>query len=92
LHAQSFVVFYRVERTYLQQPGDVPQKNDLPHYVSGDSACSVASVFVNQDGARLIGGVSDLPGDKATATASRDGRVYVVFVQRGDEAPLRPAR
>jgi len=64
----------------------------VPHYVSSESALSAASVFINQDGARLLGSVSELPGDKATATAWRDGSVYIVFVQRGDEAPPRPSR
>ena len=64
---------------------------DVAHYVSADSAQRAASLFVQQESGRLLGGISELPGDKATATAWRDGRVFVVFVQRGDEALPRSA-
>jgi hypothetical protein len=59
--------------------------------VSGECASSAVSTFVDEDRARLVGSVSELPGDKATATAVRDGRIYVVFAERGDEAPPRRA-
>lgn len=86
-------MYYRIERTYLaNELTGSSLKADVPHYVSSESALLAASRFVNQDGARLIGPVSDLPGDKATATAWRDGSLYIVFVERGDEGPFRPSR
>jgi hypothetical protein len=67
----------RSERTYLanELTGASP-KADMPHYVAGKSAFSAASVFVDQDGARLIADVSDLAGGKATATAWRRRRLH----------------
>ena len=82
--------YYRVERTYLtDSTGKSLQQNDAPHYVSSECASSAISTFVDEDRARLVGPVSELQGDKATATAARDGRIYVVFAERGDEAPPR---
>jgi hypothetical protein len=85
--------YYRVERTYLTDTtGKSRQQNDAAHYVSSGCAISAVSAFVDQDRARLVGPVSELQGDKATATAVRDGQIYVVFAERGDEAlPRRVA-
>ena len=78
---------YRVDRTYVADAsGDSAQHVDPPHFVAGKSASSVALDFVAQDSARLLGAVTELIGDKAMATAWRDGRVFVLFVQRGGEA------
>ena len=83
-------VYYRVDRTYVTDPtGQAAKQDDPPHFVAGGSAGSVARDFIDQESAHLLGAVTELTGDKAMATASREGRVFVVFVQRGAEAPPR---
>lgn len=76
---------YQVRRTYIRgTAGDSTIRRDKsPHHVTGDSARSAALSFINDDGARLLGVISDLPEeDEATACAWREGRVYVILVQR----------
>ncbi|HEY3054740.1 MAG TPA: hypothetical protein VGK31_02285 [Thermoanaerobaculia bacterium] len=83
-------VYYRVDRSYVPDAsGDSVQHADPPHFVAGESAGAVARDFVLQDSARLLGSVTELTGDKAVATGWRDGKVFVLFVQRGCDAPPR---
>lgn len=81
-------MYYKVERTYLTSAeGDSEQQADkTPYFVAAPDASSAAAAFVTNEHARLLGGVSAFAGDKATATAWRDGRLYIIFVQRGAEA------
>ena len=81
-------MYYRIERTYLTNAaGDSEQEHDkVPYFVAAGSASAAASAFVSDDRGRLLGGVSTFPGDKATATAWSNGRLYILFVQRGAEA------
>ena len=81
-------VYYKIERTYLTTAeGDSEQQSDkTPYFVAASDASAAASAFVGNENARLLGGVSAFVGDKATATAWRDGRLYIIFVQRGAEA------
>ena len=81
-------MYYKIERTYLTNAeGDSEQLSDkTPYFVAASDASSAAAAFVTNENARLLGGVSSFAGDKATATAWRDGRLYIVFVQRGAEA------
>ena len=39
---------------------------------------------------QAVGGVSAFVGDKATATGWLDGRLYIIFVQRGAESIASP--
>ena len=76
---------YLVRRTYIRgTAGDSTIRRDRSaHTVSADSARGAALSFITADGARLLGVVSDLPEeDEATACAWREGRVYVLLVQR----------
>jgi hypothetical protein len=80
-------MFYKVDRTYLTDgTGHSNLQLSPPYIVTADSAHAAAIAFVTHERAKLLGSVSELQGDKATATASIDGRVYVVFVQRGLES------
>lgn len=76
---------YLVRRTYIRgTAGDSTIRRDRsPHPVVAETARSAARAFISDDGARLLGVISDLPEeDEATACAWRDGRVYVILVQR----------
>ena len=81
-------VYYKVERTYLTNlEGESEQQHDkTPYFVSASDSSAAATSFVSGENARLLGGVSAFAGDKATATAWCDGRLYIIFVQRGVEA------
>jgi hypothetical protein len=81
-------VYYKVERTYLTTAdGESEQQHDkAPYFVAAADASAAAAAFVTNESARLLGAVSSFAGDKATATAWIDGRLYIIFVQRGAEA------
>ena len=84
-------VYYKIDRTYLTNAeGESEQQHDkTPYFVAAANSSAAAAAFVTNESARLLGGVSPLTGDKATATAWVDGRLYIIFVQRGAEA-IRP--
>ena len=81
-------MYYKVDRTYLTTAeGESEQQHDkTPYFVAAGSASAAASAFVTNESGRLLGSVSSFAGDKATATAWIDGRLYIIFVQRGAEA------
>ena len=84
-------VYYKIDRTYLTNvEGESEQQHDkTPYFVAAADSSSAAAAFVTNESARLLGGVSAFTGDKATATAWVDGRLYIIFVQRGAES-IRP--
>ena len=84
----SALVYYKVDRTYLTNAqGENEQQHDkTPYFVAASEASAAALSFVRNENGRLLGDVSAFAGDKATATAWVDGRLYIVFVQRGAEA------
>jgi len=81
-------VYYKIERIYLTNAaGESEQQTDnAPYFVSANDAPAAAASFVADENGRLLGTISAFSGDKAAATAWRDGRLYTVFVQRGAEA------
>jgi hypothetical protein len=81
-------VYYKVERIYLTNAaGESDQQTDnAPYFVSAADAPAAAASFVNDENGRLLGTVSAFSGDKAAATAWREGRLYTIFVQRGAES------
>jgi hypothetical protein len=85
-------VYYKVDRTYLTTAdGESEQQHDkTPYFVAAADASSAASAFVSNESGRILGTVSAFTGDKATATAWVDGRLYIVFVQRAAEAIKTP--
>src|SRR5262249_34632169 len=85
-------VYYKVDRTYLTSAeGDNEQQHDkTPYFVAAGDAASAASTFIGNENGRLLGAVSKFAGDKATATGWVDGRLYIIFVQRGAEAIKAP--
>ena len=85
-------MYYKIERTYLTNlQGESEQQHDkTPYFVSASDSSAAATTFVTNESARLLGGVSAFAGDKSTATAWRDGRLYIIFVQRGVEAIASP--
>ena len=84
-------MYYKIDRTYLTNvEGESEQQHDqTPYFVAAADSSSAAAAFVTNESARLLGGVSAFAGDKATATAWVDGRLYIIFVQRGAEAIKR---
>jgi hypothetical protein len=79
-------VYYSVERVYLGD-GEAEERRRSPrHLISANSAQDAARAFIESEGASMIGSVSALRGDKATATAVHDGKAYVVFVERGADS------
>ncbi len=54
--------------------------------VSADSAPAAVMAFLSGDRSSLLGPVSPISGDKATATVIDAGRVYVVFVERASDS------
>jgi hypothetical protein len=86
LHAEDRV-YYRVDRAFVTDgTGQSDHRVDTtPYMVRGTGAAAAALAFIVEDGARLLGTITDLPGDKASATAWRDGSCYVIFVQRAAE-------
>lgn len=81
-------MYYKVDRTYLTTvEGQSEQQPDkTPYFVAASDASAAAAAFVTNEAGRLLGNVSSFAGDKATATAWIDGRLYIIFVQRGAEA------
>jgi hypothetical protein len=81
-------MFYKIERTFLTDAGGNSARSTdrLPHMIAADSANAAAAAFVARDHGTMLGNISDLPGDKATATAADRGRVFVVFVERASDS------
>jgi hypothetical protein len=81
-------VYYRIDRTYLtDEAGKYQRAHDSkPYLVPADSAGAAAVAFITNEMASLVGPVSMLPGDKATATAEVGHRVYVIFIERAAES------
>ena len=63
-------MYYKVDRTFIT--------NGTGKYERGQ--------FITHESASLLGSITSLPGDKATATAEVAERVYVIFIERADEA------
>jgi hypothetical protein len=85
-------VYYKIERTYLTdaEGGHEQQADKTPYFVAATDASSAASAFISNENGRLLGAVSGFAGDKATATGWIDGRLYIIFVQRGAESIQAP--
>lgn len=85
-------MYYKVDRTYLTNvAGESEQHHDkTPYFVAAPGAPAAAAAFVANESGRLLGSVSSFAGDKATATARMDGRLYIIFVQRGAESINAP--
>ena len=81
-------MYYKIERTFLTDRDGRSQQNSdrLPYMVSAQSAQGAALAFIARDEANLLGPVSQVSGDKATATAARGGQVYVLFVERAADS------
>lgn len=84
-------MYYKIDRIYLtDREGQYQCVHDAtPHLVPADSASASAVAFVTHENAVLLGPITTLAGDKATATAQIGKRVYVVFIERAAEA-IRP--
>ena len=82
------LVYYKVDRTYLtNEVGQYERAHDSkPYLVPAENASAAALAFVTHEHASLVGSITSLPGDKASATAEVDRRVYVLFIERADEA------
>jgi hypothetical protein len=88
-------MYYRVERAYLSaRAAKTDPGVDLPAYLMpAANARDAVMIFVSSEQATLLGTISELPGDKAIATARIEERVCVVFAQRAAEAvPSPPPR
>jgi hypothetical protein len=85
---------FRIKRTYVESTaGESTMRSDrLAHRVSADSATAAALNFISGDNARILGAVKELPSGEVTATAWREGRVYVIFVDRWEEQADGEAR
>lgn len=82
---------YEVERVYLTDEHAQPAQVTEPiAFIESDSAMNAAVAFVERDGARLLGSICDAPGDQCTATAWREGRLYVITVWREGLRPTHP--
>jgi hypothetical protein len=83
-------MYYRVGRTYITdaEGRSVTSADPRPYLVAANSAAGAVTIFLETDKSRMMGGVSELQGDKATATAMRtdDRRVFVIFVERAAES------
>jgi hypothetical protein len=86
------LLHYEVERVYLTEENGRPaQTVEPPVLVNASSAKEAALAFVNKEGARLLGPLSEVPGDLCTATAWKGGRLYVITVWQLGHTPLRQA-
>ena len=92
-------MYYRIERTDLAAPDRPAQRvlDTRPYLVPGANARAAAIAFITHESAQLLGEVSELAGDKAAATAARDGWLFTIFVQRATDAiadrrPTAPGR
>ena len=82
---------YEVERVYLtDETGQPSQFTDALSIVTAPSANDAARIFVEREGARLLGTICDAPGDQCTATAWREGRLYVITVWPVGHRPVSP--
>ena len=81
-------MYYRVERTYLTNVlGKYDRTPDRkPYLVLAGDASAAATAFVTDEHGHLLGPVTPLRGDKATATAAAGQRVFVIFVERAQDA------
>jgi hypothetical protein len=84
-------MYYRVSRTFLTDSGGRSERQEdrRPFLVQASNAADAAAAFIEDERANLVGDVTELPGDKATATAEAGNRRFVVFIERALEA-LRP--
>ena len=91
MQTQTNRVYYKIERTFLTNAaGESEQQSDkTPYLVNASDAAAAARLFVSDERGRLLGEPTSFAGDKSSATAWLDGRLYIIFVQRGLEA-LRP--
>lgn len=85
-------MFYRIERTFVPRPDEKSVRDTKPYLVPAANARAAAIAFITHERACILGVPSDLPGDKASATASLDGRLFVIFVERAAEAIVSPPR
>ena len=81
-------MYYRVERTYLTDESGRAQSvaDRRPYMIVAESAREAAFAFVLHEGGEVLGTVSEIAGDKATATAVAGGRMFVIFLERGADA------
>ena len=84
-------MYYKIDRTYLTDgEGKYQRVHDAtPYLVPAGSAMASAIAFITHESAAAIGPITQLPGDKATATAQVGQRVYVIFIERAAES-IRP--
>lgn len=79
---------YEVERLYLTDPAGRPQQTlETPVVIDAASSRRAAEAFLRREGARLLGPISDAPGDLCMATAWNAGRLYVITVWRVGHRP-----
>jgi hypothetical protein len=83
------VTLYEVERVYLTDATGQPEQTTEPLVtVKAASAKDAAILFVEKEGARLLGTVCDSPADLCTATAWREGRLYALTVWKAGHRPV----
>jgi hypothetical protein len=84
---------YEVERIYLtDETGQPANFVDAIATIDAPSARDAARLFVEREGARLLGTICDAPGDQCTATAWREGRLYVITIWPAGQRPVPPVR
>ena len=75
---------YRIERTFLTSAdGRSDRQYDLaPYLIEAEDAVGAVAQFIREESATPMGGVTPLPGDKATGSALCGRRSFAVFAQR----------
>ena len=82
---------YEIERVYLTDDDGNPiqVRDEAYHAVEAFSAKGAALLFIEQDGARLLGSICEAPGDQCTAIGWEKSRAFAITVWRDGERPAQ---
>jgi hypothetical protein len=85
-------MLYEVEKLFLTDPAGNPAEpvDHEIHSIEASTAKTAALLYIEQDGARLLGSVCDAPGDQCTAVGWADGRAYAITVWLMGHRPEAP--
>jgi hypothetical protein len=79
------MIVFAIEQSFLTDDSGAPVRRPVTVYrktLQAQSARGAVVAFIEADHARLLGSVSDYPGERATAVAWKNGALYTVAAER----------